>query len=375
MAYLDWITIKGFKSIRSTEQLELGPINVLIGENGVGKSNFLGAFRFLNAIGAGELQNYVARAGGADNVFHFGSRETQRLTLHISFGGGVNQYRLELSPSDYDSMYPARETVFFGDKDQYDEPYDRRMPHRGAEAGISDPDLRDGIGHHVRKHLQSWKVFQFHDTSATSALKKTANVNDNRRLRADGSNLPAFLYFLREKSRDSYNLIQGAVRLVAPFFDHFSLEPLYLNPEKILLEWKHQGTDAYFSASALSDGSLRFMALATLLLQPSDFRPSTILLDEPELGLHPYAIAILSSLIKRASMDTQILMATQSSLLLDHFEPEDILVAERRNGGTEFARLASSDLDAWLEDYSLGQLWEKNYLGGRPHREEAYTLP
>ena len=374
MAHLDWITIKGFKSIRSIEKLELGPINVLIGENGVGKSNFLGAFQFLNAIRDGELQNHVARAGGADNVFHFGSKETQRLTLHISFDNGVNQYKLELSPSDYDSMYPSRETVFFWDQDQYDEPCNERIPNHGLEAGISVHGLRSGVARHVRKHLRSWKVFHFHDTSVTSSLKKTASINDNRHLRSDGSNLPAFLYFLHEKRRDSYNLIQGAVQLVAPFFDHFLLEPLYLNPEKILLEWKHQGTDTYFSASSLSDGALRFMALATLLLQPSDLRPSVILLDEPELGLHPYAITILASLIKMASLDTQILMATQSSLLLDHFEPEDVLVAHLGNGGTEFVRLIGSDLDHWLEDYSLGQLWEKNYLEGRPSRNKAYAL-
>ena len=92
-------------------------------------------------------------------------------------------------------------------------------------------------------------------------------------------------------------------------------------------------------------------------------------MDEPELGLHPYAITLLASLIRQASVDTQVILATQSPILLDHFEPEDVLVTERVNGGTKIARLNSEELKVWLEDYSLGQLWEKNELGGRPTKE------
>ena len=200
-------------------------------------------------------------------------------------------------------------------------------------------------------------------------MKKTADVNDNRYLRSNGSNLAPFLYLLREKQPDSYNLIVGAVRQVAPFFQDFRLEPQLLNPDKMRLEWIHAGTDAYFDASSLSDGTLRFIALASLFLQPPVYRPSVILVDEPELGMHPYAITLLASLMKQASTETQVVVSTQSSLLLDHFEPEGILVAERVNGATEFTRLDASQLAPWLENYSLGQLWEKNELGGRPKPE------
>ena len=153
---------------------------------------------------------------------------------------------------------------------------------------------------------------------------------------------------------------------VAPFFDDFLLQPLALNNDKIRLEWRHKRSDAYFDASSLSDGSLRFIALATLFLQPESLRPSIILLDEPELGLHPYAIALLASLVKQASINTQVILSTQSSLLIDHFQPEDVLVAERVDGQTQFTRLNATRLETWLEDYSLGQLWEKNEIGGRP---------
>ena len=200
-------------------------------------------------------------------------------------------------------------------------------------------------------------------------MRKTANLHDNRYLRADGSNLAAFLYLLREKHEDSYTFLRNTIRLVAPFFDDFILEPLALNPDTIRLEWKHVGTDAYFDVSSLSDGTLRFIALATLLQQPVELRPSVILLDEPELGLHPLAITLLASMVKSASVDTQVILATQSPILLDHFEPEDVLVADREDGATKFTRLNSDDLAIWLKDYSIGELWEKNHFEGRPSRE------
>jgi predicted ATPase len=218
----------------------------------------------------------------------------------------------------------------------------------------------------VRNHLGSWRVYHFHDTSSTSPIKKTTDVHDNRFLRDDGSNLAGFLYLLRERHSDSYSLIRRTVQQVAPFFDDFQLEPQRLNPDKIRLEWSHRDSDDYFDASSLSDGTLRFMALTTLFLQPKDLRPSVILVDEPELGLHPYAIGLLASLIRQASVETQVIISTQSPILLDYFQPEEVLVADRVNGRTELNRLESAALDVWLQDYSLGELWEKNELGGRP---------
>lgn len=204
-------------------------------------------------------------------------------------------------------------------------------------------------------------------------MRRAANVDDNRLLRADGSNLPAFLYLLKQKYEDSYTLIRRTIQSVAPFFDDFSLAPLNLAPETIKLEWKHKNSDQYFDASSLSDGTLRFIALTTLFLQPEAFLPSAIIVDEPELGLHPSAIATLASMIRHASARVQIIVSTQSSLLIDHFEPEDILVANRVGGATEIARLNSDDLKEWLAEYSLGQLWEKNELSARPAPETNGT--
>ncbi len=365
---IDWITITGFKSISSIQRLKLNPINVLIGSNGSGKSNFLEAFSFLNAIRSGRLRHYVRQAGGANNVLHFGVKNTQKLTLHVSFENENNQYRIQLSLDSRDNLFPFGETLFFGDKSTYRQPYEKCISDNNGEAGISVTMTR-GIPSYIQDGLDSWRHYHFHDTSRTSPLKRTADVHDNRFLRPDGSNLAAFLFYLQKCHEKSYELIKRTVRLAAPFFDDFQLAPQKLNENKIRFEWKHRNSDAYFDSSSLSDGSLRFIALATLLLQPAKLQPSVIIMDEPELGLHPYAITLLASLIKQASTNSQTIFATQSSLLLDNFEPEDVLVAKREDGAAKFTRLNSESLDSWLEHYSLGQLWEKNQFGGRPSPE------
>ena len=380
MSTLDWITIEGFKSIKSVEELELRPVNVLIGANGAGKSNFLEVFSFLKAIRLGGLRDYVMRSGGADKILHFGSKTTPYLSFGISFEKEKREYNIVLAPDDADGMFPSRETLIptsegvrtsVKREQIISESFstDYGIHGQEGEAGIYNSKEKSSAIPYVREHLLHWRVYHFHDTSASSPIKKTVALNDNRYLRHDGSNLAAFLYYLREKHGRSYDMIRRTVRLVAPFFDDFFLEPLALNEDTIRLEWRHRGSDDYFDVSSLSDGSLRFIALATLLLQPTELRPSVILLDEPELGLHPAAIAILASLIKQVSTETQIIVATQSPIFLDHFEPEDVLVTERAEGETQFKRLEGEKLKSWLEDYSLGQLWEKNEFGGRPAPE------
>lgn len=367
---LDYISVKGFKSIASAK-VDLKPISVIIGPNGSGKSNFIGVFSFLHEVREARLNDYVRKAGGAEQLLHFGSKVTEEIRIHISFRQEVNQYEVTLKPTADDSLYPTDECVYYWNKTHYPlGPYHEYLISRenGREAGISDPSLKR-TADWVRDRLGRWRLYHVHDTSANSPLRKTAKLNDNNFLRPDGSNLPAFLYLLQQKHPTAYSLIRRTVQRVAPFFDDFQLNPDPLNEEAIRLAWKHKNSDQYFGAYSLSDGTLRFIALATLFLQPDTFRPSVILVDEPELGLHPYAIAMLASLVKQASQETQVILSTQSPLLLDHFQPEDVLVADRVEGGTQFTRLDSSKLETWLETYSLGQLWEKNELGGRPGGE------
>jgi predicted ATPase len=349
--YITYITIQGFKSIASIRGLALRPINIIIGPNGSGKSNFIEIFSLLHAVNENRWDDYVRRAGGAEQVLYFGSKETQEIYIHIEFGEH-GYCDLRLTPTADDSLHPDKMSLL----------------QPAPELNIKECDEKKAIDW-MSHRLSQWRVYHVHDTSKSSPLRKTAKLHDNAFLRPDGSNLPAFLYLLQQKHPDAYSLIRRTVQRVAPFLDDFLLNPDPLNEETIRLAWRHKNSDQYFGASSLSDGTLRFIALATLFLQPEKFLPSVILVDEPELGLHPSAITLLASLVKQASVKTQVILSTQSPQLLDHFEPEDVLVAERVKGGTQLTRLDSSRLAAWLEDYSLGQLWEKNEIGGRPAAE------
>ena len=365
MPELEKISIKGFKSIADIDALTLGTVNILIGANGSGKSNFINVFSFLRDLKEGRLQDYVRRSGGANRVLHFGVKKTKKIEFFLKFDNEVNQYSIALESTENDELYPSKEVVYYWNKEKHAGPYSEIIPSNGSEAGISSPRVTR-VASYVIDHFNRWRVYHFHDTSSSSPMKKPSKVADNKYLRADASNLAAFLYLLKMKYEDSYLLIKAAMKKVFPAFDDFLLSPDFLNVEFISLEWKNRYSDDYFDSSSFSDGTVRFLALATLLLQPPTLRPSIIIVDEPELGLHPSAITVLTALVKQAAVDTQVILSTQSPFLLDHFSPDQVIVANLENGATKLTRLDSEELNSWLDDYSLGQLWEKNEIGGRP---------
>lgn len=362
MKKLDRIKITNYKSIQNLD-LELSALNVFIGANGSGKSNFIGVFKFLNHLIEGNLQTYTAERGGADTILHFGRKRSESMSFNLSFENGVNGYECRLAPGAEDNFFFSYEDVWF--LGNYKGRFGLHTDSLGKghlESKISATSSR--IAEYVLSNLESWKLYHFHDTSDSAKVKQTGDLEDNRFLRPDARNLAAFLYRLEKNNKDHFENIQDAIRLVAPFFDRFNLHPLELNPDKIRLEWWEKGSDAYLNASVLSDGTLRFICMVTLLLQPQ--LPSVILVDEPELGLHPSAISVLANLLQSAAKRTQVLISTQSVTLVNHFEPQDVVVVEREEGQSVFQRLDKANMTNWLDDYSLGDLWEKNVLGGRP---------
>ncbi len=351
---LDRIEIEGFKSIRQM-RLDLKPLNVLIGANGAGKSNFISLFGLLRHLIEGRLQVYVAQAGGADALLHFGRKTTSGLKLELTLG--ELGYSVELAPSNADNLFFSAEHYWDPNTTWNSEGHsESRLP-----TALYGPRVTPKT---ILLRMQDWRVYHFHDTSASAKVKQTGDIGDNEALRPDASNLAAFLFLLRSKHPESYRRIVSTIRLVAPFFEDFRLRPSPFNEQKIQLEWTERSSDAYFNAHALSDGTLRFICLATLLLQPD--LPSLILVDEPELGLHPYAIQVLAGLVRSASEKTQVILSTQSVSLVNQFAPEDLVVVGRSNGKSLFRRLSAEEMKDWLDDYSLGELWEKNVFGGRP---------
>ena len=359
------VLIRNFKSIRELD-FEIKDINVLIGANGVGKSNFISFFKFLNQVVEGTLSTYVAQKGGADNFLYFGKKQSTTMSLGILFENNnlFNRYSCKLLPTEdekfiFEIQYPQFSREILDNSKWYTAD---TLTNGMEESDIGN--IKSGIASYIPLFMSGIKIFHFHDTSDTAYVKGFSDINDNRKLREDASNLAAFLYYLQEKHTDSFKQIEKTICRIAPFFDNFILHPSLLIPDKIRLEWKEKDSDKYFNAHHLSDGTLRMICLTTLLLQPNP--PSAIIIDEPELGLHPSAINILSGLIQSASEKTQILISTQSVTFINNFMPEDIIVVERRNNQSEFKRLDSEKLEDWLEEYGLGEIWEKNIIGGRP---------
>jgi predicted ATPase len=358
MQPLQTLTLSGYKSIRSLENLELRPLNAFIGANGTGKSNFISFFELLHELIEGRLQLHVAQQGGPDSFLHYGRRVTSQLEARLSFGR--DGYFFTLVPTADNRLVFASE----------------HLPHTAMDGGAVIPIVGSGhaesavysrsANNHVAKVFQDWRIYHVHDTSESANVKRIGAINDNLFLRSDAGNLAAFLYRLKTGSPAEYGRIRDCVRLVMPSFDDFLLRPSPLEPKSITLEWREQGSDYPFLAHHLSDGTLRFICLATLLLQPS--LPSIVLIDEPELGLHPYAIQMLASLLRSASARAQVIIATQSVPLIDQLELEDLIVVEKSVGASTFKRLQRAEFGHWMEDYSLGDMWTKNIFGGRPTR-------
>jgi len=372
------LTIEGFKSIRKLEDFELRSLNVLIGANGAGKSNFVGFFRLLRELIEQKLQLAVRTEGGADACLYMGPRVTRQLSAKLYFG--ANGYEFALVPTaDNQLAFADEATVFSGQLKNHirrslgSGHIEAQLKARKDEPGIIG---RHGVPHYVFNAVSSWVVYHFHDTSASASVRRQGSINDNEFLRPNADNLAAFLYRIRQTNLSTYEKIRDVVRLAAPFFDDFKLRPVPTNPELIQLEWLQRDSDYPFRPSQLSDGTLRFICLATALLQPVP--PPTMLFDEPELGLHPYALTILANLFKQPALQygsfvvlKQIIVSTQSAPLLNEFAPEDVIVVERTHGESTFRRLESSHLSEWLNEYALGELWQKNVLGGRPQSEET----
>ncbi len=370
---LDKLTIKGFKSIRKLEDFELTDLNVLIGGNGAGKSNFIDFFRLLRAmmelplpgLASANLQAYIADGGGSDDFLFNGPKVTEQIEVVTKFG--LNGYRFKLSPT-------AEETFIINDEARY---YERgSFGWREMGSGQTTPELlrekeeKGAVGYrsvatYVYDVISSWKIYHFHDTSKVAPMRRYETIDDSDYLRFDAANIAPFLLDLKNNEKSAYKQIVDTIRLVTPFFDDFKLKPN--KKEKVRLLWRQKGSDYPLKPQHLSDGTLRFICLTTALLQPDP--PSTIIIDEPELGLHPYAIEILAELILATSKKTQLIVSTQSPTLVDYFEPEDIIVVNRKKGASVFQRLNKRELSSWLEDYSLGDLWRKNIVTGGPAHE------
>ncbi|MCK4608492.1 MAG: AAA family ATPase [Gammaproteobacteria bacterium] len=374
---LDQLTIKGFKSIRALENFKLNNINILIGGNGSGKSNFVEIFRMLRERVNENFAKYVDKNGRADGFLFNGPEETKSISAHFYFG--QKEYRFEIEPTADERFIFKSEEQKYENREwnsifsSYDRAYEMEEEIWKLHDVNNTKHKKGGlwkycVGYYVFDSISKWIVYHFHDTSMSAPMRRSEIVEDSRYLRDDAANIAPFLLRLKERENKSYNDIVNTIRLVMPFFDDFIFDSVSQNSEdRVKLIWQQKGSDYPLQPYHFSDGTIRFICLATVLLQPTP--PATIIIDEPELGLHPYAIEILAELVQAAATRTQIVISTQSPELVDCFAPEDIIVVNRKDGASTFKRLDPSELSVWLEDYSLGNLWRKDIIEAGPTNE------
>ena len=372
-ATLERITIEGFKSIQSLKAFNLRSLNVLIGANGAGKSNLVDFFRMLRAMADGGLANFIREGGGSDGFFFNGPKVTPEIKAHMTFG--ENEYRFTLGPTVSNEMNVKSEGSYWRRAGGWQEHGGGRTESlltswRGGESRWKPWSSREG---YIYDAVSGWTVYHFHDTSSTAQMRREYSVWDSRELRSDAGNIAAFLHRMKggsinppdpatgvlmpfdfgRISETHYQRIRETVQLIAPFFDDFILEPESKGDNEVIrLEWRQKGSSFPFQPWQFSDGTIRFICLVTALLQPKP--PSTIVIDEPELGLHPFALELLASLVREAATQTQLIISTQSPAFLNAFEPEDIVVVDRVSGASRFRRLETESLKEWLGDYTLG---------------------
>jgi predicted ATPase len=369
LAILRRVILKGFKSIKDMN-LELRPLNILIGANGAGKSNLVSFFKMLNEMMAGRLQQYIGSSGRAQSILHFGPKVTPQMeaTLEFEAENAIDSYYMRLFHAAGDTLIFAEETLSFLQA-TYMKPKVFSLGSGHQETRIGEEADKGGVTAKVLlRLLNNCRVYHFHDTSPTARVCQYSYLGDKRWLMPDAGNLAAFLLRLRDTNGGhAYKRIVETIRLLAPFFDDFDLEPSGPSQRDIILNWRDRGSDQVFGPHQLSDGTLRAVCLITLLMQPEDELPDLIVVDEPELGLHPYALNVVASLFKKASHHTQILVGTQSGAFLDNFDAEDVVVVNRQGRESIFVRPDPVTLEAWFDEYSLGEIWEKNVIGGGPH--------
>ncbi|MBF0487260.1 MAG: AAA family ATPase [Nitrospirae bacterium] len=370
---LESIKLAGFKSIDPEGQtVDFGDITVFIGANGAGKSNFVSFFDMIRYMMAGNLELYTNMNGSASSILHYGHKKTpiMEADLHFNDGGAKYSYMFKLAHAATDIF------IFTDEEFGYRYNWERNPVTISLGAGHKDSKFieqsarNDAMRRLVQTFLKNFAVFQFHDTSREAKIRNTCDISDDTFLYRDAGNLPAILYAMSNNPETNkyYKRIVSRINAVFPQFEDFVLEPSKHNPNQIILKWKDKESQYTFGSHQISDGTLRFMALATLLLQPPEWLPKVIIIDEPELGLHPTAISRLAGMVKSVSRHVQVILATQSPRLLDEFEPNQIVVVDYNDKlkCSEFKKLKESDLTEWLDRYSLSELWDKNVIEGNP---------
>ncbi|NEW61189.1 AAA family ATPase [Sulfurovum sp. bin170] len=370
MVQIKSLSLSGFKTIYDLKDMEFEKINIFIGANGSGKSNIVSFFEMISYMMTDAFGQYVSENGFASSMLYHGQKVTNDITAELKFESrtGLSEYTFRVSHTFNDNL------IFMGEEIKYtrknsQKPFIKNLGDGGyKESKLRELYHKDMTAKYIKNLLASIRVFHFHDTSKTAYIHQARPLESNSTLMSDAGNLAPFLYRMRDENLKYYDRIISYIRQVAPFFDTFLLEAFR---NSIQLKFKEKNSSLELGSFRLSDGTIRFIALTALLLQPKNTLPKIIIIDEPELGLHPMAIDILSEMINIASRNSQIFITTQSERLIDHFEPKNIIIMDRKQDAnnryySDFKKLNNQELSEWTDEYKLSDIWNSNIIGGRP---------
>jgi len=340
------VTIRNFKSIKDAE-IDLQNINILIGANGAGKSNFIAFFDMVGALLNGDFAGFVQRQGGYEHLSYNGNETDQIIEGTLDFDD-ADTFHFNVNPTD--NKFLIRDADY-NYNSQWLKDYDASSKNTSECCQQSE---------YIKNCTRYFTAYHFNDSRSLSKMCSGCSVSDNEVLRRDGSNLAACLFRLQQERQRDFLYLESVIHSVVPDFKQFKFVENASDERTVSLKWEQTGTDTCFNGAYLSDGTLRFIALTTLLLQPIE--NATIIIDEPELGLHPNAINKLAAMVQRAALKNQVIVATQSVSLINRFQSEDIIFTDKGNS-TTLKRVANDDIKGWMADYSLGEIWEKGIIG------------
>jgi len=366
MPSIETLTIEGYRSIGAMIGMKFGPLSIVVGANGAGKSNLVSFLRLLQELGHGRLQMLISKMGSADPLFHQGIANTKQIKCDLRSENF--RYTLRLQSTDAESLVIRSERIGEpADKQSFvvsDFDSESRLSPAKQSRPLSPdetPSFSSELIDDVRKLLRGIRVHHFHDTDASAAMRRSCGIDQTERLHHDGSNLAAVLYDLRTNHPKRFDTILRSLKRIAPFVQdiNFSHDKGGVE-DRIRIIWTQVGSEYRFNAQHFSDGTIRFLCILVAIFQAKP--PGMLVIDEPELGLHPEAVALLAGLLNSASHRMQLVVTTQSPMLLSQFTPDDVITVDQRNGCSDFRRLDGKRLTKWLKDYSLGEIWQKGLM-------------
>ncbi len=374
------IKITGFRRLHDIE-IRMRPIMVMIGANGVGKSSFLDAVSLLSASASGTLNKSLSKLGGVVDICTRGLSEKLVFEVEMDCPGYEPlHYQLEIETKGqgytiafeqlsqnrgYNQPFKHIEShhtdiKYFDIEDQHLVRPD--WEHNPLESSLSQVPKMFKQPEELRQTLSSVTQYHVLDVGPRAPVKLPQQMKPALLPGEDGEDLVPFLYNLRETDRDRFEAIEDTLRAAFPDFEYLNFPPAAAG--MLSLTWKEKSFRYPMYAHQLSEGTLRFLWLISLLQSPN--LSTVTMIDEPEVSLHPELLSLLADLMREASQRTQIVVATHSDRLIRFLAPKEVVVMDVEENGCALARWADTmDLDEWLEDYSLDEVWRIGRMGGR----------